>query len=44
MTSLIEFRSRNGVSTRNDATFDKEYLEGMYGGVPHISELVTVGK
>lgn len=44
VTSLIEFRSRNGVSTRNDATFDKEYLEGMYGGVPHISELVTVGK
>lgn len=44
VTSLIEFRSHNGTSTRNDATFDKEYLEGMYGGVPHVSELVTVVK
>ena len=44
VTSLIEFKSRNGTSTRNDATFDKEYLEGLYGGVPHISNLVTVVK
>ena len=44
VTSLIEFKSRNGASTRNDATFDKEYLEGLYGGVPHISDLVTVEK
>lgn len=44
VTSLIEYKSRNGASTRNDATFDKEYLEGLYGGVPHISDLVTVEK
>lgn len=44
VSSLIEFRSRNGASTRNDAAFDKDYMEGLYGGVPHISELVKVGQ
>jgi AAA15 family ATPase/GTPase len=29
-------------AVRSNAIFDKEYLQGMYGGVPHISDLTDI--
>ena len=36
MYSLVDFKDENGVSVRNDASFEKEYLEGRYGAIPFI--------
>lgn len=34
--SLVEFKDEEGASVRNDASFEKEYLEGRYGAIPFI--------
>ena len=34
--SLVEFKVEGGASVRNDASFEKEYLEGRYGAIPFI--------
>ena len=39
--SLIEFKRDSGLRTRNDASYDKEYLSGVYGGVPFPKEMVA---
>ena len=36
MYSLIDFKDEDGASVRNDASFEKEYLEGRYGAIPFI--------
>jgi len=36
MYSLVEFKDEDGASVRNDASFEKEYLEGRYGAIPFI--------
>ncbi len=38
--SLIEFRKSPNSRTRNDASYEKEYLAGAYGGIPFPEELV----
>ena len=38
--SLIEFRKSPNSRTRNDASYEKDYLAGVYGGIPFPEELV----
>lgn len=35
--SLIDFK-KDGVSVRNDASYEKDYLEGLYGAIPYIGK------
>lgn len=35
--SLIDFK-KNGHSVRNDATYEKDYLAGLYGAIPYIGK------
>ena len=37
--SLIDFKDENGASVRNDASYEKDYLDGRYGSIPFIGEL-----
>jgi AAA15 family ATPase/GTPase len=38
--SLVEYKEPDThESVRNDATFNKNYLKGKYGGIPYISEI-----
>ena len=39
--SLIEFKKDSGLRTRNDASYDKDYLSGIYGGIPFPKEMVS---
>ena len=39
--SLIEFKKDSGLRTRNDASYDKDYLSGIYGGIPFPKEMVA---
>lgn len=39
--SLIEFKKDSGLRTRNDASYDKDYLSGVYGGIPFPKEMVS---
>jgi len=34
--SLIEFKNEDGLTIRNDASYEKDYLGGRYGAVPFI--------
>ena len=38
--SLVEFKKNEGGRTRNDASYDKDYLSGVYGGIPFPKELI----
>lgn len=40
VTSLIEFKKGRVSSTRNDASFAKDYMQGLYGAIPYVKELV----
>jgi AAA15 family ATPase/GTPase len=44
LTSLIEFKKENGMKMRNDASFAKEYMEGSFGGIPYVSDLIKFEK
>jgi len=38
--SLVEFKDKeNGRKVRNDASYEKSYLKGIYGAVPCVREL-----
>ena len=39
--SLIEFKKDSGLRTRNDASYDKDYLSGIYGGIPFPKEMIS---
>ena len=39
--SLIEFKKSDGGRMRNDASYDKDYLSGVYGGIPFPGELIS---
>lgn len=36
--SLVDFKDEDGDSIRNDASFEKDYLEGRYGSIPFIGD------
>jgi len=37
--SLVEFKDpKNGKKIRNDASYEKSYLSGIYGSVPHVRD------
>ncbi|MCK5580477.1 MAG: AAA family ATPase [Candidatus Omnitrophica bacterium] len=37
--SLVEFKDpKNGKKVRNDASYEKSYLSGIYGSVPHVRD------
>ncbi len=38
--SLVELKNNSGARIRNDATFYKDYLNGYYGAVPSLKELM----
>lgn len=38
--SLVEFKDKNGKSVRNDARYDKQYLEGRYGADPYLKKII----
>ncbi|MBQ7933318.1 MAG: ATP-binding protein, partial [Lachnospiraceae bacterium] len=42
--SLVEFKNEKGESVRKDAKFDKQYLEGKYGGDPYLRKIIDWGK
>ena len=41
--SLIEYKDGRKTGVRNDSSFEKDYLAGLYGGVPFVSELFDGG-
>ena len=41
--SLIEFKKESGTRTRNDDSYDKNYLSGVYGGIPFPREMIEKG-
>jgi hypothetical protein len=41
--SLIEFKKESGMRTRNDDSYDKNYLSGVYGGIPFPREMIEKG-
>lgn len=43
LLSLVEFKGQDGTRTRNDASFEKEYLAGSYGGIPFPASLFEGG-
>lgn len=40
--SLVEYRVRDGAKIRNDASFEKDYIEGRYGAIPFIGDLSSL--
>lgn len=40
--SLIEFKKQDEKKVRNDASFEKDYLNGIYGAIPYIGELISL--
>ena len=43
--SLIEFKEKKtGRKIRNDASFEKDYLNGVYGAIPFIGQLFDMGE
>lgn len=40
--SLIEFKKKDDKKVRNDASFEKDYLNGIYGAIPYIGELISL--
>lgn len=36
--SLVEYKQKDGKKVRNDASYEKDYLMGRYGGVPCIGD------
>lgn len=39
--SLVEFIMENGAKVRNDARYDKQYLEGKYGADPYLQKMIN---
>ena len=37
--SLADFKDQGGAKVRNDANYEKRYLEGLYGGVAALRDL-----
>ena len=37
--SLVEYKINQATSVRNDATFNKDYLLGKYGAIPHLGDI-----
>ena len=42
--SLVEFKNDKGESVRKDAKFDKQYLEGKYGAIPSLKNVINWNK
>lgn len=42
MYSLIEFKKKGDKKIRNDASFEKDYLNGIYGAIPYIGDLISL--
>ncbi len=42
MYSLIEFKKKGDKKVRNDASFEKDYLNGIYGAIPYIGDLISL--
>lgn len=40
--SLIEFKKGDHKKVRNDASYEKDYLNGIYGAIPYIGELISI--
>ena len=38
--SLVEFKTKNGLSVRKDAKYNKQYLEGKYGADPYLKKII----
>ncbi|MBV8390719.1 MAG: ATP-binding protein [Mucilaginibacter sp.] len=36
--SLVEYKDPNGLKTRNDRSFEKDYINGRYGAIPFIGD------
>jgi len=36
--SLVEYKIKGGSAVRNDASFEKDYIEGRYGAIPFIGD------
>jgi len=41
MYSLVEFKNDNGKTTRKDAAYGKQYLEGRYGADPYLKRIIN---
>lgn len=41
--SLVEFKTEKGESVRNDARYNKQYLEGKYGADPYLRKIINWG-
>jgi len=39
--SLVEFKKKDGASVRNDASYEKDYLNGRYGAIPFVGDLLN---
>ena len=42
--SLVEYDDGRKTGVRNDSSFEKDYLAGLYGGVPFVAELFDGGR
>jgi len=40
--SLVEFKDPNGIKTRNDRSFEKDYIRGRYGAIPFIGDFSSL--
>lgn len=40
--SLVEFKKKDDKKVRNDASYEKDYLNGIYGAIPFIGSLAKV--
>ncbi|HCC08056.1 MAG TPA: hypothetical protein DEP72_07885 [Clostridiales bacterium] len=41
--SLVEFKDEDGKKVRNDARYEKQYLEGRYGADPYLRKIINWG-
>ena len=39
--SLIEFKTKNDKRNRDGISIEKDYLNGIYGAIPFIGELIS---
>lgn len=42
--SLIEYKDGRKTGVRNDSSYEKDYLSGLYGGIPFVAELFDGGR
>jgi len=42
--SLIEFKKNGKQKVRKDASYEKDYLRGIYGAIPYIGDLVSLSR